>query len=232
MRRGRMAVAAVVSVGAVAAGQWLGRTGGSTCGERRQLLPGDELVERPTMLTNHAVTITAPPEEVWPWLVQMGWHRGGWYTARWVDRLLFPANWPSAARLIPELQRPLAVGDHIPDGPPDTAWFVVERVDAPHLLVLRSTTHVPASWRERLGAAVDWTWTFTLAGTGDGGTRLLLRIRGRTRPWWLTAAYVAAIVPADYIMAGSMLAGIRRRARRPDGELPPARSIESARRTG
>jgi hypothetical protein len=69
MRRGRMAVAAVVSVGAVAAGQWLGRTGGSTCGERRQLLPGDELVERPTMLTNHAVTITAPPEEVWPWLL-------------------------------------------------------------------------------------------------------------------------------------------------------------------
>jgi len=80
--------------------------------------------------------------------------------------------------------------------------------------VLHSTTHLPAAWRERLGAAVDWTWTFTLTGTGDGGTRLLLRVRGRTGPWWLTAAYVGAVVPADYVMATSMLKGIRRRVLR------------------
>jgi hypothetical protein len=232
MRRGRVAVAAAISVGAVAAGQWLGCTAGSTRAERRRVLPGDQLVDSPTMLTNHAVTIAAPPQAVWPWLVQMGWHRGGWYTAGWVDRLLFPANWPSATELVPELQRPLAVGDQIPDGPPGTAWYVVERVDAPHLLVLHSTTHVPTSWRERLGASVDWTWTFVLEEDGDGGTRLLLRIRGRTRPWWLTAAYVAAIVPADAIMAGSMLAGIRRRAQLADGGWPPALSPEASRRTG
>jgi hypothetical protein len=205
-----MGVAAAL-VGAAAAGQWLGRTAGSSRGERHTLLPGDELVDRPTVVTNHAVTIPEAPARVWPWLVQMGWHRGGWYTARWVDRLLFPANWPSATRLLPELQRPLRVGDRIPDGPPGTAWFAVEQVDAPHLLVLRSTTHLPAAWRERLGASVDWTWTFILTGTGDGGTRLLLRVRGRTAPWWLTAAYVAAVVPADSVMATSMLRGIRRR---------------------
>jgi WS/DGAT/MGAT family acyltransferase len=162
-----------------------------------------------------------PPERVWPWLVQMGWHRGGWYTAGWVDRLLFPANWPSATHLVPELQRPLEVGDHVPDGPPDTAWFVVAHVDPPHLLVLHSTTHLPAAWRARLRASIDWTWTFTLADTDDGGTRLLLRVRGRTRPWWLTAAYVAGLVPADYIMAHSMLAGISRRC---DGRVPSPRS--------
>jgi hypothetical protein len=89
---------------------------------------------------------------------------------------------------------------------------VAERVDPPYLLVLHSTTHLPQAWRARLGAASDWTWTFALAGTGDGGTRLQLRVRGRTRPWWLTAAYVAAVVPADHLMAGSMLDGIRRRA--------------------
>ena len=201
-----------VWVGAVAAGQWLGRTAGSTQAERRQVLPGDELVDHPTVVTNHAVTIPAPPDRVWPWLVQMGWHRGGWYTARWVDRLLFPANWPSATELVPELQRPLAVGDRIPDGPPDTAWFVAEHVDPPHLLVLHSTTHLPAAWRARLGASIDWAWTFTLADAHNGGTRLLLRVRGQTSPWWLTATYVAALVPADYIMARSMLAGISRRA--------------------
>jgi hypothetical protein len=201
------ATAASVSV-AVLAGQWLGRTAGSARAERRQLLPGDDLVDNPTVVTNHAVTIPAPPEQVWPWLVQMGWHRGGWYTARWVDRLVFPANWPSATRLISELQRPLQAGDHIPDGPPGTAWFVVEHVDPPHLLVLHSTTHLPASWRARLGASIDWTWTFTLTPTREGGTRLLLRVRGQTRPWWLTAAYVAALVPADFVMAHGMLAGI------------------------
>jgi hypothetical protein len=209
-----MGVAAAV-VGAAAVGQWLGRTAGSSRAERRRPLPGDELVDRPTVVTNHAVTIPAPPSRVWPWLVQMGWHRGGWYTARWVDRLLFPANWPSATRLVPELQRPLLVGDRIPDGPPGTAWFAVAHVDAPHLLVLRSTTHLPPAWRARLGASIDWTWTFTLTGSGDGGTRLLLRVRGRTGPWWLTAAYVGAVVPADSIMATSMLNGIRRRALQP-----------------
>jgi hypothetical protein len=64
----------------------------------------------------------------------------------------------------------------------------------------------------RADASIDWAWTFTLAGTGDAGTRLLLRVRGRTGPWWLTAAYVAALVPADYVMASSMLKGIHRRA--------------------
>ena len=210
-RWGRKAVVAASVVGTVAAAQWLGRTSGSTRAERRRPLPGDELVDHPTVVTNHAITIPAPPSQVWPWLIQMGWHRGGWYTARWVDRLLFPANWPSAAQLVPELQRPLRVGDRIPDGPPGTAWFVVEHVDAPHLLVLHSTTHLPSPWRARLGAAIDWAWTFTLDPTSDGRTRLLLRVRGSTKPWWLTAAYVAAIVPADHLMAGSMLNGIRNR---------------------
>jgi hypothetical protein len=213
MPRGRRLLVAAAVVGALAAaGQWLGRTSGSTRAERRRGLPGDELVDRPTVVTNHAVTIPAPPDRVWPWLVQMGWHRGGWYTARWVDRLLFPANWPSVSRLVPELQRPLQVGDTIPDGPPGTAGFVVEQVDPPHLLVLHSTTHLPATWRHRLGASIDWAWTFLLSQTDGGGTRLQLRVQGRTRPWWLTAAYVAAIVPADHIMASSMLVGVRHRS--------------------
>jgi hypothetical protein len=176
-------VAAGAAVGTLAAGQWLGRTSGSTRAERRRPLPGDELVDRPVLVTNHAITIPAPPERVWPWLVQMGWHRGGWYTARWVDRLLFPANRPSANELVPNLQRPLLVGDRIPDGPPGTAWFAVAQVRPPHLLVLHSTSHLPASWRVRLGASIDWAWTFALTGTADGDSRLLLRVRGRTRPW-------------------------------------------------
>jgi hypothetical protein len=186
-RGGRRQAIVAAAIGAAMAIQWLGRASGSTRAERRQRLPGDELVDHPTVVANHATTIPAPPGQVWPWLVQVGWHRGGWYTPRWVDRLLFPGNWPSATQPVPELQRPLQVGDHIPDGPPDTAWFLVERVGPPRLLVLHATTHLPATWRVRLGASIDWSWTFTLADTAGGGTRLLLRVNGRTRPWWLTA---------------------------------------------
>ena len=87
-----------------------------------------------------------------------------------------------------------------------------------HALVLRSTTHLPPTWRERLGAEIDWTWSFRLAELPGGTTRLQLRVRGRTAPRWLTATYLATIIPADYIMAGGMLRGIKRRAE--SGALP------------
>ena len=98
---------------------WLGRTSGTTVAERRLAAPGDDLVESPLVVTDHAVTVDAPPGAVWPWLVQMGWGRAGWYTARWVDRAFFPANGPSADRIHEEWQD-LAVGDRVLDGAPET----------------------------------------------------------------------------------------------------------------
>jgi hypothetical protein len=202
--------------GIVAAGyaglQVLGRRAGSSARERRAALPGDGIVTRPTMVTNHAVTIDAAPDEIWPWLTQMGWHLGGYYTPHWVDLLLFPHNWSSLDHLDPALVRELAVGDVIPDGAPGTAWFVVAEVTALHSLVLHSTTHVPAAWRDRFGAGIDWSWTFQLTYLPPRRTRLHLRVRGRTRPFWLTASYQAALVPADFVMATGMLHGIKTRA--------------------
>lgn len=188
-----------------------GRRMGSTAGERAGRLPGDDVVARPNVVTDHAVTIGAPPREVWPWLMQLGWRLGGYYVPWWVDRLLFPANWASLDHLDPVLVRDLAVGDLVPDGPPGTAWFVVAEVDRPRVLVLHSDSHVPPGWRERFGAAIDWTWTFHLIAVPGGRTRLHLRVRGRTSPWWLTVGYHAALVPADCIMAVGMLRGIKRR---------------------
>jgi hypothetical protein len=193
----------------------LGRTYGSTKLEQATPLPGDDIVERPGVVTNHAVTISASPDRVWPWLTQMGWHKGGWYTARWVDRLLFPANWPSATRLIPELQN-IEVGSFIPDGAPETeCGFIVERLDPARSLVLHSTSHLPASWREKSRARLDWSWTFILTPVDEGrGTRFLFRSRWITAPWWLTLFGWLVIVPADFIMARSMLRGIKERAER------------------
>ena len=191
----------------------LGRTYGSTDQERTRQLPGDGIVAEPKVVTNHAVTIDAPRECVWPWLVQMGWERGGWYTARWVDRLLFPANGPSADRIVPDLQH-LRVGDFIPDGPPDAqCGLIVEVLEPNEALVLHSTTHLPRSWRAK--ARADWSWAFVLTAV-DGGrrTRFLFRSRWTTAPWWLTAATWLGLVPADFVMARDMLRGIKHRAER------------------
>lgn len=96
---------------------------GVTAPERAAPLPGDELVPDPSWVTDFAVDIEAAPGEVWPWLVQIGYGRAGWYT--W-----FPLDnngLPSADDIIAELQT-LAVGDVIPDGPRAAEgygkWFV------------------------------------------------------------------------------------------------------------
>lgn len=190
----------------------LGATYGSTPSERAMTLPGDDIVVEPTVVTNHAITITADPSVVWPWLVQMGWGRAGWYTARWVDRLLFPANGPSADHLVDEFQD-LAVGDFVPDGPPHTrAGFTVTELIPERTLVLHSTSHLPAAWRRRNMARVDWSWSFHLQPLDDGRTRYLIRSRWVTAPWWLTVGGWLAIVPADFVMARSHLHGVRARA--------------------
>jgi len=191
----------------------LGRTYGSTAVERRRPLPGDGIVPHPRVVTDHAVTIDAPPAAVWPWLVQMGWGRAGWYTPRWVDRLLFPANGPSADRLVPDLQH-LEVGDVIPDGPPEAeCGFVVSELRPNHALVLHSTSHLPASWRE--AASLDWSWAFVLTPV-DGGrrTRFHFRSRWTTAPWWLTLGGHLGIVPADFVMGRGMLRGVKDRVER------------------
>lgn len=199
----------------------LGRTYGSTREERAQTLPGDDIVRRPQVVTDHAITIDAPPAAVWPWLVQMGWGRGGWYTARWVDRLLFPANGPSADRIVPELQD-VHVGTFIPDGAPETeCGLYVEHLEAERALVLHSTSHLPLSWRRY--ADVDWSWAFVLTPIDDGRrTRFHFRSRWTTHPWWLTAACWIGLVPADFVMSRDMLRGVQDRAERVVGGPAPA----------
>ncbi|MCV2392814.1 hypothetical protein OEB99_00680 [Actinotalea sp. M2MS4P-6] len=211
MSRARGLPAATVAGGVLlAVANHLGRTYGSTPAERAAALPGDEIVPRPSAVTDHAITIAAEPGEIWPWLVQMGWGRAGWYTARWVDRLLFPANGPSADRIVPELQD-ISLGTFIPDGPPHTeCGLIVEGLEPERALVLHSTTHLPLSWREH--ASADWSWVFVLTPLPAGGTRFHFRSRWVTSPWWLTAAAALALVPADFLMSRDMLRGVKQRA--------------------
>jgi hypothetical protein len=209
----RIAAITAVGVAAESAVVHLGRTFGSTPAERLMTIPGDDLVPDPFVVTNHAVTIDAPPEFVWPWLIQMGWGRAGWYTARWVDRLLFPNNGPSADKIHPQWQD-LKIGDFVPDGPPETnCGFIVKELDPRRDLVLHSTSHLPRSWAEHHDAHLDWSWAFHLTPVDAGArTRYLFRSRWTTSPWWFTLGGWLGIVPADFVMSRDHLHGVKQRA--------------------
>jgi hypothetical protein len=86
----------------------------------------------------------------------------------------------------------------------------VERLEPDRLLVLRSTRHLPASWRQR-GLAMDWIWSWHLSQLIPGCTWVVQRNRMLLHPWWFERVFLATIVPADFIMARSHLRGLQRR---------------------
>jgi hypothetical protein len=87
-------------------------------------LPGDELVADAQIRWNHAITIEARPADIWPWLVQMGCRRAGWYSYDGLDN----GGVPSAERIVPELQQ-VQVGDIFPMTPKAQDRFVVRIVE-------------------------------------------------------------------------------------------------------
>lgn len=200
------------AAGLVVGMAWARRTA-ATCDEKRMPLPGDELVPEPMWQATRATTIDAPPEDVWPWLAQMGFptHRAGWYTPYWLDRILFDIHAHSADRIIPELQR-LAVGDRVLDSDSGVSYFTAAVVDRPRALVLHSHTHPLPMYRD-----VHFAWAFVLRRDGSR-TRLMMRARITYAPVW-PAAFVRTIMLVgfgigDVIQAGAMLNGIRSRAER------------------
>lgn len=146
----------------------------ATAAERRRALPGDALVPEPLYVTTQAVTIDAPPEQVWPWLAQMGADRAGWYSYGRIDN----GGRPSAAAILPAFQR-VVPGDVFPATPGATDAFVVAAVDPPRDLVLA----VPAA-----GGPV-MTWEFCLDAPARGRTRLI--VRARLSPRWRARAATA-----------------------------------------
>src|SRR6266542_2000023 len=88
---------------------------GTTPSDLARVMAGDGLIVDPTYSGTMAVIVNARPEHIWPWLVQMGYQRGGLYSYDWLDRLFGYLDRPSATRILPEFQH-LEVGDMIPVG--------------------------------------------------------------------------------------------------------------------
>jgi hypothetical protein len=174
----------------------------ATPDEKTRTLVGDELIETPLDSLTHAVTIARRPNDVWPWLAQMGaGNRAGWYSYDLVDN----GGRPSAVRVLPDLQR-LTVGMVFPALPGTTDGFIVAAFDPARFLILE--------WEAPDGERLV-SWAFVLEPAGLGATRLIVRARGgqgyrfRGLPWWLTKRTVPIV---HFVMQRKQLLEIARRA--------------------
>ena len=143
--------------------------------ERRRALPVDALVPDPIFTSTHAITVDAPPEQVWPWIAQMGGGRGGWYSWDAIDN----DGTPSAHRVVPELQTILP-GDVMPAVPGATDAFVVASVNRPRNLILTAPDG-------HGGHAV--AWEHVLDPLEGGRTRVIARAHASSG--WLERARAA-----------------------------------------
>jgi hypothetical protein len=234
--RNKLSIGLVVAASAAYLLRRQGKRWGATEDEVDRSLPGDALVPHPMVETTHAITIHAPAAAIWPWLVQMGYHRAGWYTDSWyawIDKYFFRVKRPTSAdHLLPQFQQ-LAVGDTVPDGPPGTAFFTVAQLEAERSLALYSTTHIlmmaPARVRTnpRLGLYGTFSWVFVLDEQAAGVTRLIVRTRARCGPRLFRMLLLPLFYPGDFLIARLMLRTIRKRVERGGGNQHAAEHAEA-----
>lgn len=158
-------------------------------------LPGDALIEQPNLVATLAITIDAPPEQVWPWIVQLRQGRGGWYSYDWLENLL-GLDIHTADRILPQFQE-LHPGDVVPTGAIDIPVIAVE----PNRVLL-------------LGGAEYATIAFVLERQPEQRTRLIVRNRAHIALTPSGLMWYALLYPALFIMSRKMLLTIKQRVER------------------
>jgi hypothetical protein len=176
--------------------RWFAR-GGATPDELTRAMAGDTFIVNPTHMAMSVVTVNAPPEDIWPWLVQMGYQRGGLYSYDWLDRLFRFLDRPSANSILPECQH-LAVGDKILLGREELTVAVLEPCRA---LVL--------SYKAR---GMEWVWQFGLYPLDQDRTRLVSRGTEQIPTTVIGWFFMRVMEPAAFIMTRRMLRGLKERA--------------------
>ena len=195
----RATATSFVLVALLAGSTWLlyrpwALTWGSRDEEIARLMPGDEVLERPTFNATRAVSIEATPEDIWPWIVQIGYRRAGFYSYDLLDN----DGIPSTEQILPEYQM-LKVGDLIPLS--KTADVRVTELDPPRLMVL--VFEVEGTWS-------DATWVWGLYPEDASHTRLVTRLRANAKG----VRSRIFLDLGEIIMMRKCMLGIKRRAER------------------
>ena len=173
-------------------------TWGATEDEVSGRMPGDDLLDGACFVATRAISIAAAPDTVWPWLVQVGFGRAGFYSYDLLDNL----GHLSADEILDEFQFP-SVGDvaaPMAASEDDQTAFRVASIDEPRSLV----------WSKP-----DSTWTWRLTPEPAGGTRLVTRLKARYEPGPFLPVTVLLMELGDFPMMRRMLLGIAKRAERP-----------------
>jgi hypothetical protein len=179
---------------------------GATDAEVAAAMPGDDVVARAQFNATRAITIDAPPGNVWPWIAQLGYRRGGFYTYDLVDN----AGEPSADRIMEEYQH-ITVGDPIPMFHESHGLAIAYRVDSFQASEWMLWVHRPHEDEQP-----DSTWSWRLSPLPGDGTRLVTRMKQDYR--WQTprlAMFNLMLMEfGDFAMERRMLKGIKVRAER------------------
>jgi hypothetical protein len=212
-------IVGVAGVAAVVYGVWVRPRlwrWGATDEEVTGPYPGADLVPDGERGATMAVTIDTPPDQVWPWLVQLGGDRGGWYS--W-DRLDNGGR-PSAQEVHPEWQD-LAVGDYVKywmRGAAVDAWEVAA-LEPGHFLGLRGLTDLRGRnldpKQPRPSGYIEGLWGFQLTELPGGRTRLVIGGYQAIRPRWVgRVVFYWLYIPVTWIMQARMLAVLKRHIER------------------
>lgn len=213
MRRGWVSTSAVAAAAAwyyrAVVRPWHERWGASD-EEVHAVLPGDELVAEPATQTTRGISVNATPEHVWPWVVQLGADRAGFYS---YDRLenLFGLGIHSADAVVAEWQQ-RAVGDLVYANAAGTGGWYVMQVVPEEVLVLKMANvakNQPAGRDE--GVRWEFLWTFAVRDAGDGTTRLLIRERVGFGSQ-ATRLMMAPVGLVSFVMTQKTMRGIKARA--------------------
>ena len=166
---------------------------------------GDELVPDANMVYNQLITVSASAEEVFPWIVQLGKGRGGWYLTTQVERI-FPRAWRATRRVEPQWQS-IVPGDRVEDYGFDASqdYFIVAAKSPPTELVYQSDTY-----------GCSFTWALLLHESVDRAETVVhLRFRGKIQA---TGVKRWCILTGgewmDWLSTRPMLAGLKERVER------------------
>ena len=178
---------------------------GATDEEMDRKLPGDELIPNPRLRATHAVSVETSPNKIWPWLVQLGQGRGGFYSYERLENLA-GCQIHNADSILPEHQD-LKVGDQVRIGPQGYPAFDVAGIEPNSWLILRGD--IPPGVEPKTGI---WVWSFFLAPGKDHTTRLILRTRlNYESGFGSTLMWRVFVDPISFNMEREMLKGIKRR---------------------